>query len=468
MSGQTLGIVAPHPPIMVPEVGGAEARVTSASAQALERAAELLHAFRPDTLVLMSPHAPVTRGAFVIDDSARTAGDLGAFGAPSVSFDLPGDPELATAIIRRAHSEDIPVVARSESPLLDPGTLDHGAMVPLSFLDREGRYPLVELSLSFLPLSVHRDLGAVVRDAAARLGRRIAFVASGDCSHRLTRDAPAGWSPHAATFDAQLVALLSRGDFEGLEHIDPPLIEAAGECGLRSFITLGGFLTATDARTRVLAYEGPWGVGYLTAVSASPELLALIETTAADEDPTADGAADGPDAAPERGESPPVALARTTIESFVRERRVPESPRSPEGVLATRAGAFVSLHRNGELRGCIGTIEPTRATLADEIIHNAVQAATADPRFPPLSPEELDGLEISVDVLHPAEPATFDDLDPRTYGVIVSADWRRGLLLPDLEGVDTPAEQVAIALRKAGISPDERYRLERFRVDRYH
>ena len=128
----------------------------------------------------------------------------------------------------------------------------------------------------------------------------------------------------------------------------------------------------------------------------------------------------------------------------------------------------MSLHRGGDLRGCIGTIEPTRATLADEIVHNAVQAATADPRFPSVVPDELDGLEISVDVLYPAEAATFEDLDPRTYGVIVSADWRRGLLLPDLDGVDTPAEQVAIALRKAGIAPDEQYRLERFRVDRYH
>lgn len=465
MSDHTLGIVAPHPPIMVPEVGGDQARVTSASARALEEAATLLHAFQPDTLVLMSPHAPVTRGAFCIDDCPRTSGDLAAFGAASVDFERAGDPELATAIVRNALGADIPVVARSESPMLEPGVLDHGAMVPLSFLDREGRYALVELSLSFLPLAVHRELGTVIHSAAAALGRRVAFIASGDCSHRLTRDAPAGWSPRATGFDAQLVSLLSRGDFEGLAHIEPSLIEAAGECGLRSFITLGGFLATTDARTRVLAYEGPWGVGYLTAVSASPELLALLSQTGGRE---AAGALSGDAEAPGGGESPPVALARATIEAFVRERRIPEPPHSPEGVLASRAGAFVSLHRGGDLRGCIGTIEPTRATLADEIVHNAVQAATADPRFPSVVPDELDGLEISVDVLYPAEAATFEDLDPRTYGVIVSADWRRGLLLPDLDGVDTPAEQVAIALRKAGIAPDEQYRLERFRVDRYH
>lgn len=164
-------------------------------------------------------------------------------------------------------------------------------------------------------------------------------------------------------------------------------------------------------------------------------------------------------------ESAPVALARRTIEAYVRERRVIEP--DPSGLPDGRCGTFVSLHRGGDLRGCIGTIAPTQPTLAAEIVHNAIQAATADPRFDPLRPHELDDLEISVDVLQPPEPADFDDLDPKTWGVIVSADWRRGLLLPDLEGVDTAAEQVGIAMRKAGIAPGETVRLERFRVDRY-
>jgi AmmeMemoRadiSam system protein A len=331
-------------------------------------------------------------------------------------------------------------------------------VVPLSFLDPEGRYPIVELSLSFLPPSTHRAFGRAVRAAAREIGRRVAFVASGDCSHRLTRDAPAGFSPRAAEFDAALVRLLSRGDFEGLEQLDPLLVEMAGECGLRSFITLGGYVEGSDARPRVLAYEGPWGVGYLTAVVASPRLLETL-----DESSAAHGADE-----PASSVSPLVSLARETIDAYVREHRVITPPETPEGVLGTRHGAFVSLHCGGDLRGCIGTIEPTCATLAEEVIHNAIQAATADPRFDPLATDELGDLDVSVDVLYPAEPATMADLDPRTYGVIVSADWRRGLLLPDLEGVATAEQQVSIALRKAGISPDESYRLERFRVERHH
>jgi AmmeMemoRadiSam system protein A len=162
-----------------------------------------------------------------------------------------------------------------------------------------------------------------------------------------------------------------------------------------------------------------------------------------------------------------VALARTTIETYVRERRVLD-PGTPTGLLAGRAGAFVSLHREGSLRGCIGTICATAPTLAQEIVHNAIQAATADPRFPEIGRDELDDLEISVDVLGDAQACELSDLDPATYGVIVSCDWRRGLLLPDLEGVDTPEEQVSIAMAKAGIRSDERVRLERFKVERYH
>ncbi len=457
MDGTVLGIIAPHPPIMVAEVGGERAGVTADSAEAMAVAERALTTFDPDTIVLMSPHAPVARDAFVIDTSQTLAGDLGAFGARQVRIAPAGDPMLAEAIMDEAAEAGIPVVPRSVSPNLDAGLLDHGALVPLSFLDRQSRYPVVELSLSFIPLHTHRLLGVAVRRAADRLGRRVAFVASGDCSHRLTRDAPAGFSPRGAEFDTELVRILGTGAFEELEHIAPSLIEAAGECGLRSFITLGGFLAGSSVHTRVLSYEGPWGVGYLTALSASPDLLAALATPET-------GLKGG---MPGMAESPPVDLARRTIETYIRERRVLDEP-AAEGLLSSRQGAFVSLHRGGMLRGCIGTIAPTQPTLADEIIHNAIQAATADPRFPPMRADELHDLEISVDVLLPAEPATPEDLDPRVFGVIVSADWRRGLLLPDLDGVDSVEDQIAIAREKAGIRPGETIHLERFRVDRYH
>ncbi len=165
---------------------------------------------------------------------------------------------------------------------------------------------------------------------------------------------------------------------------------------------------------------------------------------------------------------PLVQLAKDTIEGYVRHRKRPSPPAELTPEMRARAGVFVSLHKHGELRGCIGTFQPTRDNVAQEIIQNAVSAATQDPRFYPVQPEELKDLEISVDVLSEPEPvAGYADLDPKRYGVIVQSGWRKGLLLPDLEGVDTVEYQVDIARRKAGIGPDEPVQLYRFEVKRY-
>ncbi len=168
-------------------------------------------------------------------------------------------------------------------------------------------------------------------------------------------------------------------------------------------------------------------------------------------------------------EHPLVQLARRAIETYVRTGEMLPPPEHLVPEMRQRAGAFVSLHVDGALRGCIGTIEPIQANLAQEIIGNAVSAAVHDPRFGAVREDELAALEISVDVLSEAEPIqSVDELDPSRYGVIVESGLRRGLLLPDLEGVDTAAQQVEIALRKAGINPRERFKMLRFRVVRYH
>lgn len=168
-------------------------------------------------------------------------------------------------------------------------------------------------------------------------------------------------------------------------------------------------------------------------------------------------------------EHPLVQLARRTIETYIREHSVIEPTHALGELGAKRAGAFVSLHRQHQLRGCIGTIESVYGDLEHEVIQNAISAATRDPRFPPVRANELADLEISVDVLGEPEPIEgLGELDPTLYGVIVEKGNRRGLLLPDLDGVDTPRQQVDIALSKAGIEPRETYRMYRFRVDRYH
>ena len=168
-------------------------------------------------------------------------------------------------------------------------------------------------------------------------------------------------------------------------------------------------------------------------------------------------------------EHPLVQLARQTIEDYVDKGTVIIPPAELSAEMQRRAGVFVSLHKHGALRGCIGTIEPVRANVAEEIIANAINAATSDPRFEPVRREDLPHLEISVDVLGEPEPiSSLAELNPKEYGVVVQSGRRRGLLLPDLEGVDTPRQQVDIALRKAWIGPHERYQMFRFHVVRYH
>jgi AmmeMemoRadiSam system protein A len=333
--------------------------------------------------------------------------------------------------------------------------LDHGTAVPLYFLDRNGwRGRVVALGYSFLANEDHVRFGACVRKAADTVGGAVAFVASGDLSHRLLRESPAGYDPGAHRFDEAVVQALEDNSPARILQIHPDLRRAAGECGYRSLLIALGATGELPPRCEVLSYEAPFGVGYLVAQMTN---AGVQPSRRADSAAAAEGA-----------ELP--ALARRAVETFVRTGKSVPVPRHPSPLLAARAACFVSIKtHDGELRGCIGTIEPLRENLAEELIANAINAATRDPRFDPIEAEELAELRYSVDVLGGAEPADFADLDPKTYGVIVEdeAGKLRGLLLPDIAGVDTARQQVDIAARKAGIPRKAAMKLLRFRVDRY-
>ena len=347
----------------------------------------------------------------------------------------------------------------------DPA-LDHGVLIPLSYLRRAGlTCPIVRLGLSgFSPLD-HYRLGVCIARAAGALGRRAVFVASGDLSHKLKADGPYGFAPQGPAFDEAVTAAMASGDFLSFLTMDPALCERAAECGLRSFQIMAGALDGLAVAPRLLSHEGTFGVGYA---------VALFPVTGRDGSRRYEAAyrqARRAALAKRRAEEDPwVKLARLSLETYVntgkRLDRLPEG--LPEELTGRRAGAFVSLHLNGQLRGCIGTISPTAGSVAEEIVGNAVSAGVRDPRFPAVRPEELEELEYSVDVLGQPEPvASAAQLDPARYGVIVTCGGRRGLLLPDLDGVDTVEEQVRIACRKGGIRGDDPYTLERFQVVRH-
>ncbi len=455
-------VILPHPPVILPAVGCGREREIRATATACRAAAKQAAAWAPEALVIASPHTVLYSDYFHISPGQGASGGMSAFGAPQVRLEAAYDTKLRQELIRQAEAAGIRAGTLGER---DPA-LDHGTLLPLFFLREAGvDCPILRVGLSgFSPLE-HYRLGRCIARAADVLGRRVVFVASGDLSHKLKDDGPYGYAPEGPAFDRQVTQAMAEGNFLQFLTIDPGLCGRAAECGLRSFQMMAGALDGLAVSPTLLSYEGTFGVGYGVAsfaVTGTDESRRFEERCEAlERDRLAERRA---------AEDPWVRLARLSLETYVKTGKPLECLPDglPEGMTGQAAGAFVSLHVNGQLRGCIGTTGPTTESVAWEIVQNAVSACSRDPRFPPVTVQELDRLEYSVDVLEEPEPiASPEQLDVKRYGVIVSCGGRRGLLLPDLEGVDTVEQQIAIARQKGGIRPGERYALERFEVVRH-
>lgn len=459
--------VVPHPPLIIPAVGRGEERAIQHTIDAYEEVARRIAAHAPDTIVVVSPHAPAFYDCFHVSTGDAAHGDMGNFGAWDASMTVPYDQQYASVVSACARGRGVPICGSG----MHDGELDHATFVPLYFVNEQyGGYQLVRAGLSGLAAADHRELGRCIAEAARDLNRTTVLIASGDLSHKLKADGPYGYAPEGPVFDRDVTRLLDAGDLEGLFHYDGAFLEEAAECGLRSFQIMAGALDGLACTHELLSYEGPFGVGYA---------VAAFEVKGAQGDNAVQAAVDEQaderemrDEAAEARVDPFVALARRAVEAYVRTGRPLALPDGlPPELVDQRAGVFVSLHERGDLRGCIGTIDPSTASVAEEIIRNGMLAASEDPRFAPVGEDELDALSYSVDVLFPPMPVnSLDELDPTCWGVIVEKGSRRGLLLPDLEGVDTAEDQVAIAKRKAGIHPGdndvELYRFEVVRHDR--
>ena len=460
----------PHPPILVPEVGQGREAEAAETLRGLDELAAALKDRRPDVLLLLSPHQPYVPGALFLNASGLFRGSFSAFGAPDVVLtptSLRRDQEALNACLSGA---GVHVHMRPAPDL----TMDQGATVPLYFLQRAwGELPLVVLAS---PIGLTHKQALAMGQALANFNdvddngeaRRWALLASGDLSHRLTPDAPAGYAPEdGPAFEAAVEEALRTNSPDPLLALSPERIERAGECGLRSVLAMLGLTgaLAPDGAIKVFSHEGPFGVGYCNA-------LWLAEDAPGESGGTKRADRAEPDDQPDPNPaSAPARLARETVTRLLTGRPLPKAgdETTPSPLWGDRRACFVSIKtRDGDLRGCIGTLAPSWPSLDREIIENAVLASTRDPRFPPMAAEELEGVAFSVDVLSEPEPIEgMDQLDPKTYGVIVSKGGLRGVLLPDLEGVDTVEQQVGIAARKAGLRSLDGVSLERFRVDRY-
>ena len=454
--------MVPHPPIILPEVGKGEERKISATAGAYDRAADLIRELGPETIVVISPHSAMYYDYFHISPGDAAEGDMGRFGAPDVRMRAEYDRKFVNELSDLAEKNGFPAGTLGERD----GELDHGTMVPLFYVNRHYReYRLVRIGLSGLPLADHYRLGQLIRETSEQLGRRIVVIGSGDLSHRLLKEGPYGFAEEGPEYDSRIMDVMGRAAFDELLDFDGDFCSRAAECGHRSFCVMAGALDGKTVKTERLSHEGTFGVGY--GVCTYRVTGDDMERKMLDKWKTRQKREQGPKPL---DDDPFVRLARYAVTVQINEGVKPELPEGlPDEMLNRRAGVFVSIHRSGQLRGCIGTILPTRRCIAEEIMENAVSAATRDPRFPAVRAYELDSLEISVDELSaPERIRSVSELDVRRYGVIVSKGLRKGLLLPNLEGVDTAEEQVSIAMRKAGI-PDQEdgVLMERFEVVRH-
>ncbi len=313
---------------------------------------------------------------------------------------------------------------------------EHSIEVQLPFLQYFKKdFRLVPIMLSYFTGATYREIGREIAKTIKDLNKEVVIIASSDMTHYEPQES-AQWK------DTQAIeAILNLEEDELLRRVDELRISMCGYAPAVSLISAAKELGARKAELVKYQTSGDTTGDYSSVVGYAGVIL--------------------------RGISPLASLAKDTVEAFVKEGNIPELEElTPE--MKQRAGVFVSIHKFGQLRGCIGTFEPTRDNVAQETIANAISSATRDPRFPPVAPNELKDLEYKVDVLTKPEPIdSQDQLDPRKYGVIVECGMRKGLLLPDLEGVDSADYQIEICRHKAGIFPDEPIKLYRFEVKRY-
>ena len=465
----------PHAPVLVPGVGGDRLAEVAATVRAMATVARHAVATQPETLVLVSPHSPRRPGAFGLWRTPQLRGSLERFGSPEDRVDLPLDRAFADQLETEAARRGLRTWHIADK------SLDHGAVVPLCYFVAAGwKGPTVILSLNYPGEGGLDELGQAIAAVAQERRRRTAIIASGDMSHRLTPAAPSGFHPNGQRFDEALIALLRQGAYREIARIDSDLKESAAEDAAdstRIAVTAAGYRTEGH---EVLSYEGPFGVGYGVAI--------LFEQKGTGDSVAASALARSHER--ERVETSSSTRSRSWLHKTLPEpqviaslsdlpvvaRRAVEAalgsgPKTPPfhatGELTGRHGVFVTLHTEKEkLRGCIGSLAPIEKDLVEETWRLAVAAASHDYRFRPVTAAELPGMRFSVTVLGELEPVPSPaELNPAVYGVVVTAaDGRKGVLLPDIAGIDSVAEQIAIARDKAGIGSDEPVELQRFRA----
>ncbi len=476
--------VLPHAPILIGAIGNNQTEPLKATVASMRKVAEEIKAWAPDAIVVVSPHGPVFNDAIALYQLEAYKGDFGLFGKPDLAYDFKKSDGLMRAILEMndaLEGQYYPLVEAEFKLFNYEPTLDHGVLVPMHFLKEAGvDAPIVCMSYGTLGYETLLRHGQMIKRASDAAGLSVVVIASGDLSHALSDCGPCDYHEHGEVFDHHFVEMLNHQKPYDILLCDDTVIENAKECGLRSYAMGLGALMDTSVEATVYSYEGPYGVGYLCA-----RLIGTENDDRAGFNAFMTKRQQQQQKHMER-EHFYAKLARGIVTYYVENGAKPSYTvgdaevtlggnvyRLPYDVfpsdLETPKGCFVSIKKEGALRGCIGTVEADDRPLMAALIENAIDACSSDSRFEPVAREELMALKFSVDLLSPLEPIACSTtaLDPDVYGIVVTCDTRSGVLLPRLEGVRTAEEQLNIACSKGGFAPDHIEALYRFTVARY-
>ena len=261
--------LSPHPPLIIPEIGGKRINQVNQTVSSLEELSQEVKEKDPDLLITISPHGPVFRDAISVLDQSEPTGDFGEFGHPEITFSEKSNLDFIKKLQDRSLAENIELITLSEAKSRGFNSnreLDHGVMVPLHYLKEAGlNIPIIALTMGLLDYKDLYDFGLVIQQTLKETGQDGVVIASGDLSHRLNPGAPAGYNPRGEEFDEKLVNLLKEERFEEILDIEPQLIKKAGECGLRPIVMMLGSMRGLNPSSDVKSYEGPFGVGYAVA-----------------------------------------------------------------------------------------------------------------------------------------------------------------------------------------------------------
>jgi MEMO1 family protein len=262
MGNIVYGAILPHPPILVPQIAGKRIKEIEKTKSALEDFSARLKKKTPDTIIVITPHGLVGQIAIPVYSAPVYEGNFRNFGLEKPNFKFKGDVSLSQQIIKEAKTANIEVAPISET------VLDHGVLVPLYYPYKLGMtQSIVPIAIAFRPLKELFEFGKVMAQAIVKSEKKVAIIASSDMSHRLTPDAPAGFSPEGKKFDDRLIELVSSMDVKGILEFDPVLATEAGQDALWSISMLLGALDGEkELKQEILSYEGPFGVGYMVAV----------------------------------------------------------------------------------------------------------------------------------------------------------------------------------------------------------